>query len=390
MKKKLVFITFVLLITSIAFAQTEADFTVRLAEDGQSAIITGYKGKAANVRIPATIQGLPVREIDGAFYSRPDITGVVIPRGVTRIGDDAFTTARGPLKLKSVTLPEGLLEIGNNAFSGCPITAITLPQSLTSLGAGAFSGAAITRLTLPPDIRGGAYAFSGCEKLKTVVVPEGITKIPEGMFEDCTALSSVTLANSITTIEEAAFYGCTALAAITLPQHLTFLGAGVFIGTAIKTITLPPSLVEFGMTNYKPAGWSREIVFNAAFLGCKNLKTVIVSEGITKIPAGMFFDCTALTSITLADSITIIEDAAFWKCTALTTITLSASLTWIGWSAFSRCEVLTTVTIPDSIDIITFQSGVFSSNKLSLATQAALKRVGYTGRETGGGPGQRL
>ena len=45
------------------WAQTEANFNVTLTEDGQGVVITGYTGTVLAVRIPATIQGMPVREI---------------------------------------------------------------------------------------------------------------------------------------------------------------------------------------------------------------------------------------------------------------------------------------------------------------------------------------
>jgi hypothetical protein len=44
---------------------------------------------------------------------RPDLTDVIIPEGVTTIGEDAF---RDCSNLKNVTVPESVTSIGDNAF----------------------------------------------------------------------------------------------------------------------------------------------------------------------------------------------------------------------------------------------------------------------------------
>ena len=105
MTKKLFLIAFALLIVcGAAFAQTEADFNVTMNDAGDGVVITKYTGRVAAVRIPATIQGMPVREIGkGAFISNSLITSVVIPQGVAIIGEDAF---RGATKHVSVSIPE--------------------------------------------------------------------------------------------------------------------------------------------------------------------------------------------------------------------------------------------------------------------------------------------
>jgi hypothetical protein len=50
---------FILFGNSVLFGQSAGDFSVRLSEDGEGVIITGYTGKAARVIIPAIIEDLP-------------------------------------------------------------------------------------------------------------------------------------------------------------------------------------------------------------------------------------------------------------------------------------------------------------------------------------------
>ena len=45
-----------------------------------------------------------------------DTTIVIIPEGVTEIGDNAF---KGCTSLESITIPKGVTSIGESAFDGC-------------------------------------------------------------------------------------------------------------------------------------------------------------------------------------------------------------------------------------------------------------------------------
>ena len=84
----------------------------------------------------------------------------------------------------------------------------------------------------------------------------------------------------------------------------------------------------------------------------KNIKNVIINNGVTSIGNFAFSDCTSLTNITIPNSVTSIGDYAFHYCTNLTNITIPNSVTSIGDNAFYGCENLINITIQNSVTSI--------------------------------------
>ena len=93
----------------------------------------------------------------------------------------------------------------------------------------------------------------------------------------------------------------------------------------------------------------------------KQIKMIIIKEGVTNIGIGAFYGCSGLTSVTIPNSVTSIGDDAFWSCSGLTSITIPNSVTSIGGGAFYNCRGLTSITIPNSVTNI--GSGAFYGTK---------------------------
>ena len=68
---------------------------------------------------------------------------------------------------------------------------------MTSIGNGAFSGCnSLININIPDSvIYIGAYAFSGCSKLTSLTIPESLTCIGPYAFDGCHGLASVTFKN---------------------------------------------------------------------------------------------------------------------------------------------------------------------------------------------------
>ena len=101
--------------------------------------------------------------------------------------------------------------VGRSAFSGCnSLAAVTMPDGVTILGADAFSFCtSLTEVTMPNSLTSiGSNAFSGCSSLTEIEIPDSVTSIGESAFSDCKKLTSITIPDSVTSIEKSAFSGC--------------------------------------------------------------------------------------------------------------------------------------------------------------------------------------
>lgn len=81
----------------------------------------------------------------------------------------------------------------------------------------------------------------------------------------------------------------------------------------------------------------------------EDIKTVVISDGITSIGSESFDGGKNITSVTIADSVTKINDFAFAGCTSLTKITLPSNLKTLGFYAFAGCKSLKSIVIPGTV-----------------------------------------
>ena len=163
-----------------------------------------------------------------------------------------------------------------------------------------------------------------------------LTEIGGYAFSDCNSLTSVTIPDSVTTIGNGAFYHCISLTSVTIPDSVTTIGDGVFCCCH--------SLAEFNGKFATDGGRCLIIdgVLNAFAIGCGAAEYTI-PDSITTIGNSAFYYCTSLTSVTIPDSVTTIGEYAFYYCDSLTSVTIPDSVTTIGYEAFERCSSLTSV-----------------------------------------------
>ena len=72
----------------------------------------------------------------------------------------------------------------------------------------------------------------------------------------------------------------------------------------------------------------------------KNIKSVVIPNGVTSIGGSAFEGCNSLRSVTIPDSVTSIGGSAFSSCSSLTSITIPSSVTGIGKDAFEGIKTV--------------------------------------------------
>lgn len=123
------------------------------------------------------------------------------------------------------------------SFKNCvSLKHINLPSSITSLKDDCFymyndeqQGGGMTSVVLPYGLTSiPNYCFTYCINLKDFAIPDTVTSIGAYTFADCTSLENIFLPNSITSIGVGAFEDCTSLKSVALPSNLTSIGGSMF------------------------------------------------------------------------------------------------------------------------------------------------------------------
>ncbi|MGC7158618.1 leucine-rich repeat domain-containing protein [Metamycoplasma hominis] len=349
--------------------------------------IAKFIGNDSKVIIPKEYQGKNITEIGNRAFFNSVIQSVTIPGSIKKIGDYAFEHSRN---LKEVILNEGLEEIGQYAFFSSPLTSVVIPNSTKIIGGVAFNywdpfiniknenfeirhdflidkrdrkilaylNRNATKVVIPTWIKKiGDVAFRGCGSLKEVILNEGLEEI--GTLAFCwTELASITIPNSVKKIREGALYNPNFSSILINSNNKNFeIKDNFFIDKNNKKIlsyfdkkttkvTIPSSINEIG---------------DSAFLDCRNLKEIVLNEGLKKI-GDWAFSGTNIKSITIPGSVKEIGDSAFFGCSNLKEVILNEGLEKIGYEAF-RDTNIDSISIPSSVKEI--EEGALSNRNIS-------------------------
>ena len=237
----------------------------------------------------------------------------------------------GCTKLKEVTLPDNITVIPDYAFEKCTLLEkINIPQSLV-------------------QIRNDAFAESG---IKEFVAPDSFKEIWGNAFKDCKNLEKVDL-NKTTSIGDMSFENCTKLSSIVLPNTLVELGTYVFSGcTLLNNIKMPSNPIDITNTFIYGSGyyndtknWENGILYLDNYLittnnDLLNQQSINVKEGTIVIAINAFTNNGKnLKSIVLPEGLKIIGSSAFSSLYSLSQINIPSSVISIGNNAFGGTDL---------------------------------------------------
>lgn len=128
---------FLFLLTVVSSSANASAENYDYYTNGVGVVLTKYNGNDKKVVVPSKIDGKAIVKIEGAFYNNKSIKEVILPEGITTIGEQAFY---GCTNLKSIILPESTEIIDAYAFAYCGIKEIILPANTHYILEGAFLG----------------------------------------------------------------------------------------------------------------------------------------------------------------------------------------------------------------------------------------------------------
>lgn len=262
------------------------------------------------------------------FLKTTKLTSLILPNTITKIGNNAFNSTT--LQVSSITIPASvtsidyyafynnsrlltvmfednsqITSIGNYAFYNLSSTDfLNLPETLESIGNYAFYKC----LKVAPTVVGnvGTFAFQNCSSITSITVNGNIGKCA---FMECTNLESAVITADI--LGDGAFQGCTKLKTVSAsiegsdhyyssyPDRGGSWGSGAFYECPIETFTFSKGIPTYDYFSQKTK---------------KTLKTIILNEGVTKIPHNAFYGCNKVTSVSFPSTLRAIESYAFYGC----------------------------------------------------------------------------
>ena len=235
-----------------------------------SAVLTGSGVKTLIIR-------KDVKELPDAFaYQLKALEKVIFEGEIESIGSNAFG---GCEKLESVELGK-VKSMGNGVFINCPslkslkiegdenlvLSSDTVaswgtnwpgaaPLETFELGAGTINFNLNGKKDTLKEVKLGDgvkdipdYFLSGCTKLETLEIGNGITKIGNRAFQQ-TNITSIAIPDSVTAIGVQAFNKCTSLTEVNISKNskLETIGEGAFYDTRVLKMYLPGEVKTLGV-----------------------------------------------------------------------------------------------------------------------------------------------
>lgn len=273
----------------------------RRLDDGTYSVVGIGTCTDTDIVIPMYYNDAKVSVIEGrAFSSNRDLTSVILPYGITEIGNGAFSWCEN---LSFINIPENVVSIGDSAFWYCfDLTSFHIPASVEYIGEGAFGCTGMDSaddLTIEIGNRNYAMLENCLIELSSGILLTGfndsripnngtVTAIAIDAFAGCGELKEIVVPGSVKTIGASAFYCCGSLESITFSEGLESIGYNCFNAcSSLTEIVIPNSVTDIG---------------DSAFTWCTEIKTVVIGSGVKNIYSYAFNSCTSLEVVYYAGS----------------------------------------------------------------------------------------
>lgn len=289
-----------------------------------------------------------LKKIDSrAFCGCSRLYNIFLPQGITHINAHAFRASG----LISLNIPDSLTKIDWYAFAECMnLRTVTMGKNLNIMGTDVFkeclnlktvywnatkdgifgSGDYDVDSTLGRDVGKNAGGFD-------LIIGEGVTVIPAKAFRYSEYLKSIYMPDSLTKIGKQAFIGCDMITSVTIPENVLYVGVDAFsFSENLKTIQWNARAVSNVYSSYEtPFAYG----YNEDLPAVK----VVFGESVESIPTALLSDTECVKEIVIGSNVKKIGDYAFER-TGISEIVFPDSVEECGFGALNSCEALTDIT----------------------------------------------
>ncbi len=264
-------------------------------------------------------------------------------------------------KIENIKISSGIKKVGVKVFSGCEsLKTIIIPSTLTTCSAsvgndsgyGAFSENPNLEKIIFEDAKqkflpAGLYAGITAKNFK-FDYPKTVETIGDNAFA-YSSINEYNLPSSITTIPSNCYAGCFNIKSLTLPNNITTLKSRAFyFNKNLSKINLNNVITE---------------IPSSCFTGTK-IETITIPNNVTSIGAYAFSGCSKLKSINYSNKVSKIPDYCFQNCVSLTSVVIPSTVKTVGTGAYIGCNNLTEITVPGSVSTLSDTSFPYDNANL--------------------------
>lgn len=319
--------------------------------------------------------------------------------------DGLVNTGKVLYRFKGEAVADAAIEIGDNiigiaagAFEGCTLSSVIVPTNVKYIGEGAFLNCNVAALSLP--YVGASAAEDETKNYIGYLFGAPSVALSPNYIPD--SLTAVTLLDGCARLEEYAFTGCDSVVTINIPDSVVYIAGNALDGTGWLAAQTAPGVIYAGLHVYgfnaDEMTCSEILAYNASLApGAEkkeNVYCVTLREGTLGIVDEAFRQ-SDIHEVRMPNSLVYIGESAFENCTNLMHIQMSDGLTSLGRRAFFACRRLPEIYVPGtviSINEATFQQctgltsvvigkGIETIGKNAFNGVVASARFRYTGTE---------
>lgn len=354
-----------------------------------------------------------VKCIPANAFKSSTINTIVIPEGVTEIGENAFFESH----ISTIDIPSTVVTLGKNSFKNCDkltvanvnsscaipegmfyncdyLTTVNIGDCVTSIGYESFYKCVdLVTVNIGDGVKSiGNYAFYWCADLENVNIGKGVETIGEYAFAGysygngyANNINTLTIPDNVKTIGKYAFRYCQELEVLKIGNGVETIGAYAFEAysnsyTKLTTVYLGNNIKSIGEDAFRYHNKIEYVHINDIasycaidyydfdasplnynitnlYLNGNIVKEINIPEGVTKIGKYVFYNCDSVTSVTIPKSVKTISAYAFYSCGELTSINVPGVddpeyTTTIGAYAFAFCKKMSSASVGERVSSI--------------------------------------